>query len=404
MEAAVTGQEAHVPLALDARAADALNRVLAFSSGEGYRGYNKHDGLNSPVLRLLLGWSKWPRLVAVQLVTRAPINIRPWLATPKTLNPKGLALFIQAYLRRYRALGQAADLREIERLIGLLGELRTAFPGSNQAWGYQYPWQDPGFYAPANTPNAVVTCHVCEALLEVVSVLGRVELLPWVASAIEFLKQDLPVLKDTPEELCLGYMPMPMTMRVMDVSILIGAVLARHDRVVGGNAHAVLARRLVNYVVQRQTPAGAWFYTDPPEASHITHDNYHTAFILDALRRYQLASGSSDFNDAYARGLAFYAARLFNQDGAPRWMHDRDYPHDIHGAANGIITLARHREDYPGRAAATLRWALDHMLHPAGRFYYQRTRWYTKRFTEMRWCNGWMSRALATWLYGEIDP
>ena len=47
--------------------------------------------------------------------------------------------------------------------------------------------------------------------------------------------------------------------------------------------------RLVRYVVSKQTDEGAWFYAEPPSASHITHDNYHTGFILDAILVYGLA-------------------------------------------------------------------------------------------------------------------
>jgi hypothetical protein len=35
-----------------------------------------------------------------------------------------------------------------------------------------------------------------------------------------------------------------------------------------------------------------------------------------------------------------------------------------------------------------------------GYFYYQKKRFYTKRFTLMRWCNGWMSRALSQLIRG----
>ena len=60
--------------------------------------------------------------------------------------------------------------------------------------------------------------------------------------------------------------------------------------------------RLVRYVVSKQTDYGAWFYADPPSASHITHDNYHTGFILDAILQYGLSAGSDEFESAYRRG------------------------------------------------------------------------------------------------------
>jgi len=370
--------------------------LLQVARAEQYRGHNKHDGLNSPLLMALLGWSKWPRIVAVQAVMRAPINVRPMLLVPRTYNPKGLALFAQAWMDLYRASGQAHWLDEARTVLALLLARRV----QGRAWGYPYPWQDPGFYAPTDTPNAVVSAFVCEAFLDAFELTGEQQYLAVVGDALPFFNEDLTVLKDEPEELCLAYMPMPMRMRVMDVSILIGSVLARYGALSAraDTALAARARRLVCYVVRRQTAQGAWFYTDPPGDSHIRHDNYHTGFILDALRRYMQASGDREFEPHYRQGLDFYARHHFTAQGAPRWMSDTEYPYDIHGAAQGIITFSRHRDRYPDLAARIVAWTLANMYDGAGRFYYQQTRWYTKRFTLLRWCNAWMARALATFL------
>jgi len=176
-------------------------------------------------------------------------------------------------------------------------------------------------------------------------------------------------------------MPLPMRMRVMDVSILIGSVIAGWGSLSGDTRWQPQAERLTRYVVNRQTAEGAWFYTDPPSDSHIRHDNYHTGFILDALERYMTATGDRQWQGTYDAGLAFYAEHLFNADGSPRWMSDCDYPHDIHGAAQGILTLSRHRIDYPDFAEHITNWALTNMYDSDGGFHYQRTRHYTKRFT-----------------------
>lgn len=382
-----------------------LDAVYAWSRGRGYRGYNKHDGLNSPLLKGLLGWAKWPRMLAIQGVMRAPVNLRPLLGVPRTYNPKGLALFAQGLLDRHRADSGGQHLAEAERLLGLLQDLRSPGDWHGDAWGYPYPWQDLGFYAPTATPNAVVTSFVCEAYLDAYRSTGRDEYLAAVGRAIPFFERDLTVLKDTDGERCLAYMPLPMTMRVLDVSILIGAVMAQYASLAGDAARAAAAVPLVRYVVNRQTSEGAWFYTDPPGASPIRHDNYHTGFILDALWRYMEASGDRQWEARYRRGLRFYAEKLFEADGAPRWMSDRDYPRDVHGAAQGILTFARHGDDFPGLAERIAAWALATLYHPSGRFYYQQTRRYTKRFTLLRWCNAWMARALAALrvAYGDED-
>ena len=372
-----------------------IQQVFLWSKNQEYRGHNKHDGLNSPLLRLLLGWGKWPRIIAIQSVMRSPVNLRPLLGIRKTYNPKGLALFCQGLLDLYSTEKDQLYLDETTTLLALLEKITSPGEWAGHCWGYHYPWQDPGFFAPTNTPNAVVTSFVCEAFLDAYRATDNKRYLEIVASAIEFFMNNLIVLKDTDDELCLAYMPLPMSMRVMDVSILIGTVIARYSKYTGDDKYLTAANRLVRYVVNRQTDYHAWYYTDPPKDSHITHDNYHTGFILDALDRYMDATNNITYRDAYKSGLAYYADHLFNNDGSPRWMNDRDYPHDIHGSAQGIITFSRHFEEYPGFAEKIANWTLENMYHPDGRFYYQETAFFKKRFTLLRWCNAWMFRALA---------
>ncbi len=377
-----------------------LEKVWDWSEARSFRGYNKHDGLNSPVLRSMLGWAKWPRIAAIQAVMRFPVNIRPLMLIPETYNPKGLALFSLGCLDRYKATEEDRHLKRAERLLDLLVKIQSPGKWSGICWGYHYPWQDPGFFAPANTPNAVVTAFVCEAFLEAYRITGIGTYLDVVESAGKFFLNDLTVLLNEPDRLCLAYMPVPMTMRVMDVSILIGAVLAQlaSMRRVADEVNAS-AGRLVNYVSDLQTDYGAWFYTDPPDDSLIRHDNYHTGFILDALWRYMEAADDWSMKSRYEQGLKFYAEKLFNADGSPRWMSDRDYPHDVHGAAQGILTFsnaARRGYPYADLTGKIYKWSIDNLYSGDGRFFYQKNRYWTKTFTLLRWCNAWMFRGLSS--------
>ncbi|MFC1524205.1 hypothetical protein ACFL6N_05375 [Thermodesulfobacteriota bacterium] len=375
-----------------------LDAVFGWSKQQQFLGHNKHDGLNSPLLRAGLGWAKWPRIVAIQSVMRAPVNIRPLLLVPKTRNPKGLALYTLGLLDRYKTSHDKKYLTEAENLLELLLISRSPGTWSGLCWGYPYPWQDLGFFAPPHTPNAVVTCFVCEAFLAAYELTGNKQYLDVVLSAADFFLNDLTILEDSPETLCLAYMPLPMTMRVMDVSILIGAVLSQLAHHTGDAKHMSTAARLVKFVVSRQTDYHAWFYTDPPGDSLIRHDNYHTGFILDALWRYMKATDDWQWKDNYEQGLTFYAKQLFNDDGAPRWMSDKDYPHDIHGAAQGLVSFALATEngyDYQALLQKISTWSLENMYDPEGRFYYQQHPYYTKKFTLLRWCNGWMFRGLS---------
>ena len=379
-----------------------LDRVLQTARSVNYEGYSKHDGLNSPLLAFLGGSSRLTRLVAIQAVTRSPVDIRPLVGVRKARNAKGLSLFARALLARHRMTGSPDDAAQARGLLDwLIDHPAQGFDGL--CWGYPYPWQDVGFFAPRDFPNRVVTAHVGQALVDGYETLGEARYLDAANRAVWFLLQAPKTLFEDADRRCVSYVPdQDIDWIVMDVSALAGAMAARVGAITGDKDLIREGGRLVRYVVSKQTGEGAWFYADPPSASHITHDNYHTGFILDAIQQYGLCAGSDEFDEAYRKGIDFYERRLFEPDGAARFMNDRLYPIDIHGCAQGIITFSlQQRHQGTGAATATrvLNWTLANMWDPAtGWFYYQRRRGYRTRIRELRWCQGWMSRALSCYL------
>jgi hypothetical protein len=380
---------------------DVLDRVLRTARSADYEGYSKHDGLNSPVLARLAGGSRLRRLAATQVVTRSPVDIRPLVGVRKARNAKGLSLFARALLARHRMTGSAGDAREARELLDWLIGHPAAF--DELSWGYPYDWQDVGFFAPRDLPNRVVTSFAGQALLDGYETLHDDRYLDAAARAVTFLLEAPKTLFEDDDRRCVSYVPdRSVDWIVMDVSALSGALAARLGAISGDGGLIREGGRLVRYVVSKQTDYGAWFYADPPSASHITHDNYHTGFILDAILQYGRSAASGEFEDAYSRGIEFYERRLFEPSGAARFMSDRLYPVDIHGCAQGVITFSlRQRHQGTGAATATrvLDWTLANMWDPrSGWFYYQRRRGYRTRIRELRWCQGWMSWALASYL------
>jgi hypothetical protein len=387
--------------------AETLERVLSIARAADYAGYSKHDALNAPWLERLAGRSRLPRLVATQLVTRSPLDLRPILGVRKARNAKGLSLFARALLARYRLTGSEQDASEARGLLDWLithpspttaaGEL----PG--RAWGYPYPWQDVGFFAPRDFPNRVVTSFVGQALLDGHDTLGEPRYVQAASDAVHFLLTAPKTLYEDERHRCVSYVPdQAVTWIVMDVSALAGALAARLGAVRGDPRLIEEGGRLVRYVVSKQTAEGAWFYAEPPSASHLTHDNYHTGFILDAIVQYGRDARSDEFDAAYRRGVDFYAGRLFESDGAARFMSGQQYPIDIHGCAQGILTFSlQQRTCGVGgeMAEKVLDWTLANMWGPeSGWFYYQKRRGFRTKIRELRWCQGWMSWALASYL------
>ncbi len=228
-------------------------------------------------------------------------------------------------------------------------------------------------------------------------VLGDKRYLDAARSAADFILNDLDVFFETETQKCIAYVPhIKRQFRVINDNALAGALLVKIGKMTGENALIRQAEKLIEFVVQNRTPYYAWYYTVDPGQTFITHDNYHTGGILDALLEYEQVTGDTRHHEVYERGLAYYRDNLFLADGAPKWMNNKVYPMDIHGAAQGIVSFALAGDlDFAARIAE---WTIRNLYKGDGNFAYQRTRFFTKRFTLVHWCNGWMARALSALL------
>jgi hypothetical protein len=102
---------------------------------------------------------------------------------------------------------------------------------------------------------------------------------------------------------------------------------------------------VARYSAARQRADGSWPYAEDDGQHWI--DNFNTGYNLCALASIGRLLGTTEFQPALGRGLAFYRERFFREDGAPRYFHDRTYPLDIHSVAQSIITLVALKDLHP---------------------------------------------------------
>lgn len=374
-------------------ALEVCRTALDWAKDRGYAGWDPYDGLSSPIfLPLKAHWLG--RLLAIHSVSRIPINPRPILRIPKQKNPKGIGIFIVAYLNLYESTGVNRFLEEAERLLDWLCDNQSpAF--ELPCWGYNFDWQNGRkFYLPANHPSIVVTTFCGRSFLRHHELTGDTRSLKVARRSAEFIQNEINT-KEIDGYCVYTYTP-------YDDFVLVNTNALAADYFYRIGSHGCIpelvehAEDLFEFVVDMQNSDGAWYYSVPSTESHLKKDNFHTGFVLESLGRYSNMQSESDkIASAYRRGLEFYRKNLF--DGcAPRFEASKSYPYDAHAAAQAIITFAHTGDEaYEKHAIDVYRWAVTNLWSDDGYFYRRKGRFLTDRTPYMRWSQAWLCRALS---------
>jgi hypothetical protein len=370
-------------------------KLLAYCRANDWAGYDPYDALNSRLFGALpVLDSRLPRLVLTQALKRSPINIRRLLQIPRTQNPKGIALFLSALLKAPE-LGTEALISSLKETLVTLRSPHSPY----SCWGYSFPWQTRTLVVPRGMPNLVCSTFAGSALLDLYERRQDKESLAMAVSTAEYILNEL-YWTNGSSVAGLSY-PLPsMRNQVHNGNFLGAAFLCRVYRLTGSGKFLDPAMRIARYSASRQRDDGSWAYGEADRQQWV--DNFHTGYNLCALQQIDRDAETKEFETHIRRGLDFYRAHFFREDGAPRYFHNSTYPIDIHCVAQSIITLLAFRDWHPDNlplAHSVFRWAMNHMWDERGFFYYRALRFSTIRTSYMRWSQAWMLLALSTLLF-----
>ncbi len=383
--------------ALDA-IASAFERADAYVVGQGYRGYDPYDALTSPLFRLPgLRRNRFARRGAQQVLRRLPVNVRPLLGIRKGLSPVTVALVLQARSSLAgRGRWQAAP-DECRRLVELLEGLRS--PGwSGACWGYEFDWETREGAVPARTPTVVATGFVTNALFLAHERLGVPGALGLCSSAARFVLEDLHRTVVDDGSFCWSYSPLDRG-RVLNATAKGSRLLAQVFSVTGAEELRDAAERSLRYVVAHQREDGSWPYAVDDPRTWV--DNFHTAYVLDALREYARRTGDHQFEEARERGWRYYRSRFFVDDRIPRYYDSSTLPIDATACAQSMLTLCD--EGDVDTAVRVAEFTIGKLQRRDGSFAYRAYRFHTTRIPYMRWATAWMLCALAAVLAAASD-
>ncbi len=365
-------------------------RVRNWVEARDYKGYDPGDGLTS-FLRPLTFGNIFAERVLQQAIWKAPVNVRPLVGVRPLESTKGRGFMAWGYLLEFARTG---NTEARDRAIACLRWLDGArVPGQvGHCWGNHFDFTTRSGRMLAHTPTIVWSGLIGQAFLEAYERLGDAWYLDIAESICRWVLA-LPKEKTTTGT-CLSYTAVFQN-SVHNSNLLGAGLLARTWKHRQRPEYLEAAREAVLYSCSRQREDGSWWYGEDPKYHWI--DNFHTAYNLDSLKRYQDSTADESFRPQIKRGYEYFRNTFFEASGRPRYYHDRPYPIDIQCASQAIDTFSLYAEEDPialDHAERVAAWTLAEMQGSDGHFYYRQYPLLTARTPYFHWGQSTMFKAL----------
>jgi hypothetical protein len=370
---------------------NSLEELKIFIEKHHYKGYDPYDALKSPLFKLpFFKSNKLVRFGTQQLVKRLPFSIRSLLFVPKGYNPVTLGLSIQAYTYLINSQPSNKD-KYLKKINFLISELETLVPDgfSGACWGYDFDWEARHAKIPAYQPTVVATGIITNALFVAHDYTGNKDAEKLLLSAADFVVKDL---KRTYEDdtFCFSYSPFDQQ-KVLNASMKGARLLAQAYSINKNKEYKDLAKKAVDYVINKQNNDGSWGYSMVKTGGWI--DNYHTGYILDCLDEYQKLTNDLEYSSNIKKGYTFYINHFITDKGEPKFYHNKKLPIDCTAASQTILTTIRFGDKDIAKKVAN--YMHKEMQQSNGGFKFRKFNNYTITTSFMRWSNAWMFTALA---------
>jgi hypothetical protein len=369
-----------------------LEKVQKWVEDHGYQGYEPFDGLSSWARPLAFGTIFGDRLL-LQLVRQSPVNLRPVMGVTPKDSTKGRGYMAHGYLFRYKATGKAEYLQKAEACLDWLDQ-HKARKFTQHSWSNHFDFSSRGGSYTSEDPIIVWTALIGFAYLEAYEVTGATRWLEIADSVCGWI-MELPREK-TDRGNCLSYLA-HIQSSIHNSNMLGAAMLARTAKHTGNREYLEVARSAMEYSCSRQLSDGAWQYGENPKYHWV--DNFHTGYNLDSLKVYIESTGDDTWRSNFRLGLDYYKQNFFEDDGCPKYYHDRRYPVDSQCAAQSIESLAAFSREDPeclDLSVKVARWTIDNMQDADGHFYYRQYPLGIKAKTPMlHWAQATTFKALA---------
>ncbi len=359
---------------------------------QDYKGWDLYDALLSPLfnsgsifdISLL-------RYVWTQINKRGPVNLRPLMGVPKSHNPKGLSLILRGYCLLYSITNNSKYLEYSKEVIELLFNLKSE--SKYYCWGNNFPYQSRRGYYRAYSPNAITTSFVVNALIDYYQISHDPNILSVISSVGEYYVDELLYI-DKYNNVLFNYYKSDNYV-TYNSNAKISESLIRISLIINNPDYKELVKNNYYYLLSKQNKDGSWFYNDSPSGKWI--DNFHTGYVLVALKNIKEGLDIHNGDNEIALGLSYHIKNHFTEDWLPKYYNNSLYPIDIHCFAQAIITFIEFHEFEI--ASSLINNAIKLMYNKKkGFFIYSIRKYYKNRTNLLRWCNAYIFYAMSLYL------
>jgi rhamnogalacturonyl hydrolase YesR len=369
-----------------------IRMVEQWVEAHDYKGYEPFDGLSSIFRPLTFGNLLLNRLL-LQLVRQSPWNLRWVLGVRPLESTIGRGYMAWGYCYMFRLTGDQEYKEKIDACLEWLIENKSP-AYDDYSWGKHFDFASRSGLYVAFEPILVWTALIAHAFLEAYEIFGNGKYLDVANSVCRWIMK-LP-RNQTDKGFCMGYHYQDLAADIHNSNMVGAAVLARTAKHTGNRDYLAAAKGAMEYSCTRQLPDGGWLYGEGRENHWI--DNFHTGYNLDSLLCYIESTGDATYRPNLDKGLEFFKAHFFEDNGCPKYYHTRTYPIDIQCAAQAIDTLATFSDRDPeclDLAKKVATWTMREMQDPKGYFYYRQYPWLKAKTPMLHWGQATMFKALA---------
>jgi hypothetical protein len=184
-------------------------------------------------------------------------------------------------------------------------------------WGYPFNWETRTGTFTEGTPMITSMPYMYEAFRQVHQLDGDPKWLEIMRSIADHAFEDYQDYEVSPDASTCCYTPgLENTKGVINASAYRAFLLTQAALDFSEGKYRNVAERNLNFVLESQNKNGSWYYSTDNVRDFVDH--FHTCFVMKALSKIELLTGSARCAKAIERGVGYYLSNLFDADGLPK--------------------------------------------------------------------------------------